>query len=63
MSDEMVPVRYCEDCVETVVKGERRQRCKHCDRLVCGWCYHHVHGVFVLNAPAPDARPPGREGP
>lgn len=22
----------------------RRVRCYHCGLLVCGWCWHHVHG-------------------
>lgn len=31
----------CDDCGDPCV---RRTRCKSCDQLVCGWCYHHVHG-------------------
>jgi hypothetical protein len=30
-----------EDCGE---ESSRRVRCFHCGLLVCGWCWHHVHG-------------------
>lgn len=34
--------RECEDCGE---ECKRRTRCKHCGRLVCGYCRHHFHGM------------------
>jgi len=33
----------CEDCGER--DASRRRRCKRCDLLVCGWCFHHVHSI------------------
>lgn len=35
--------RTCDDCDTGMEKGERRQRCKRCWLLVCGWCMHHIH--------------------
>jgi hypothetical protein len=35
----------CEDCEETLPKGQRRRRCRRCRMLVCGWCYNHVHAI------------------
>lgn len=35
--------RYCEDCGDEMDPGRRRVRCKNCGKLVCPWCYHHVH--------------------
>lgn len=33
---------YCDDCGD---ETRKRTRCKHCGKLVCAWCYHHIHGV------------------
>jgi hypothetical protein len=33
-------MKDCQDCGD---KTKRRKRCQHCDLLVCGWCWHHVH--------------------
>lgn len=30
----------CEDCGDKV---SRRKLCWHCGKLVCGWCWHHIH--------------------
>lgn len=38
-------IRECEDCHDELMDSERRRRCKHCGKLVCGWCLHHVHGL------------------
>ena len=45
--DSEVPSeRACEDCGDDTQK--RRMRCKVCDKLVCRWCYHHVHNPELL---------------
>jgi hypothetical protein len=37
--------KYCEDCGDEV--ETRRTRCPNCGKLVCSWCYHHIHGVLA----------------
>ena len=34
-------LRLCEDCQKMVT--ERRLRCRNCQKLICGWCWNHVH--------------------
>lgn len=34
----------CEDCGEDC---KRRTRCPRCGKLVCRWCYHHIHKLFI----------------
>lgn len=38
----------CEDCGDEIPKGQRRHRCKNCGKLVCGWCYGHVHNTVAM---------------
>lgn len=45
----------CEDFGESIDIGRRRIRCKHCGKLVCGWCYNHVHGLAMVEE-APDGK-------
>lgn len=40
--------KYCEDCGDEV--ETRRTRCPNCGKLVCGWCYYHIHGVYSMVA-------------
>lgn len=42
--------KYCEDCGDEV--ETRRTRCPNCGKLVCGWCYYHIHGVYSMVASA-----------
>lgn len=37
----------CEDCGDDF---KRRTRCKTCGKLVCRWCYHHIHGGKLLGS-------------
>lgn len=37
--------RTCEDCGDEMDEGRRRTRCPECGRLVCGWCWNHVHAL------------------
>lgn len=37
-------IRECEDCHEEMMDSERRRRCNKCDKLVCAWCWGHIHG-------------------
>ena len=30
-------------------------RCRHCGKLVCGWCFNHVHGLAQTIVPRPSA--------
>ena len=41
--------RECEDCGDEVPSPRRRIRCKHCRKLICGWCYNHIHGILWWN--------------
>jgi hypothetical protein len=41
--------RECEDCGDEIEAPRRRIRCKHCMKLICGWCYNHVHGILWWN--------------
>lgn len=50
----MAEIRYfkgreCEDC------GDRcycqRTRCRRCRKLLCPWCFHHVHSLTREEAP------------
>ena len=41
-------IRECEDCHDEMQDSERRRRCKHCGKLICGWCLNHVHGLPSL---------------
>lgn len=34
----------CEDCHEEMMDSERRRRCGSCQKLVCAWCWGHIHG-------------------
>lgn len=40
---ENVDGRECQDCEDPILDFERRRKCKRCKKLVCAWCYHHVH--------------------
>lgn len=37
-------IRECEDCHEEMMDKDRRRRCKSCRKLVCAWCWGHIHG-------------------
>ncbi len=58
----------CEDCGEEVPKGRRRVRCARCERVVCSYCYHHIHvitrrregDVVVIELPSHDHSVPRR---
>ena len=47
----------CEDCGD---EARRRTRCPNCGKLICGWCYNHVHNRQELppsgsnTTPAPE---------
>lgn len=41
-----MPGRCCEDCNAITY---RRTRCRACGKLVCRWCYNHVHGPEVTS--------------
>lgn len=41
--------KECEDCGDEVPFPRRRFRCRHCKKLVCGWCYNHVHGLQLAH--------------
>lgn len=43
-------IRECEDCHDEMQDCERRTRCKKCGKLVCGWCYNHVHSLPAVQA-------------
>ena len=36
--------KVCETCGDEMEAGQRRVRCPYCNKLVCGWCFNHVHG-------------------
>ena len=42
--------KYCEDCGDEC--ETRRTRCPNCGKLVCSWCYYHIHGVYSVVASA-----------
>ena len=44
----MSETKYCEDCGDEC--ETRRTRCPNCGKLVCSWCYYHVHGVYSFVA-------------
>ena len=44
-------IRECEGCHDEMADGERRRRCKHCGKLICGWCLNHVH-AYVREEPS-----------
>jgi hypothetical protein len=44
MTDELER-SCCEDCGEIPEREARRIRCPRCNKLVCRWCYHHVHAA------------------
>ena len=46
----------CEDCGDEMEKGQRRFRCKRCNKLVCGWCLNHVHNEEMQSSLYPDAK-------
>lgn len=37
------PKILCEDCGDDMQPTQRRRKCSKCDKLVCGWCFNHVH--------------------
>lgn len=45
---ETPPERACQDCGDDTQK--RRTRCKACGKLVCRWCYNHVHHPALREA-------------
>ena len=46
-------IRECEDCHDEMEDNERRRKCPRCKKLVCGWCFNHVHSLPVSNFSPP----------
>lgn len=55
MDREMKEIK-CEDCGDEMEKGQRRFRCKRCNKLICGWCLNHVHNEEMQSSLYPDAK-------
>lgn len=53
VQDDFV-IRECEECHEEMMDSERRRRCGRCGKLVCGWCFNHIHSLLIgrFNPPA-----------
>ncbi len=60
----MTPANDCEDCGDEIPEGQRRTRCPHCKKLVCGWCFNHVHGLneSEMNENKPSPPEPRKDG-